>query len=549
MDIKKTLIIIGLVVTGWMLITAWEQDYGQDRATTVAENIAPTTAHSPTNPVTRDEGYLAPSRPQENGSDNSKESPETAASPSNLVMLEGKTLRMSVDLKGGNIRSLSLSEYPISLESEDPLPLLADNNHLFYVAQSGLTGTDGLEKKSWLNYQVTRSSGRTLELTHETDQFKVVKSYLLPEEGHTVQVSLSVTNKGTDPVSMSMFGQLVRDNSPDITSTGGFGANAYLGAAFYTEKKPYFKIPFDEFNDGFSQNLKGGWLAYLQHYFLAAWIPPADENNFYSTRVSQSGKFQASFVGEEKSIAPGATATYQAQLYAGPKLQATLAELSPGLDLTVDYGILWFIGKPIASLLALINSLVGNWGWTIVLLTLVIKSILYPFSAASYRSMARMRLVSPKLQALKERYGDDRQKMSQAMMELYKKEKINPLGGCLPILLQMPVFISLYWVLLESVEIRQADWLWIMDLSIRDPLFILPLLMGGTMFLQQMLNPAPPDPMQARVMKMLPVIFTVFFLFFPAGLVLYWLVNNILSIAQQWFITWRLEKEGLGSKG
>ena len=229
-------------------------------------------------------------------------------------------------------------------------------------------------------------------------------------------------------------------------------------------------------------------------------------------------------------------------LYAGPKIQEHLKQLSPGLELTVDYGILWFIAQPIFWLLEHIHNLLGNWGWSIIVLTIIIKLAFFPLSAASYRSMARMRAVSPKLQALKEQFGDDRQKMSQAMMELYKKEKINPLGGCLPILVQMPVFLALYWVLLESVEMRQAPWMfWITDLSIKDPFFLLPIIMGATMFIQQHLNPTPPDPMQAKVMKMMPIIFTFFFLWFPAGLVLYWVVNNVLSIAQQWYITRQIE--------
>lgn len=253
-------------------------------------------------------------------------------------------------------------------------------------------------------------------------------------------------------------------------------------------------------------------------------------------------------MGSLHQIEAGETKTLSSTFYAGPKIQKDLEALAPSLELTIDYGILWFIGKPIFTTMTWIQNYVPNWGWTIVILTLIIKILLYPLSAASYRSMAKMRAVGPEMQRMRERFGDDRQKLSQAMMEFYKKEKINPLGGCLPILLQMPVFISLYWVLLESVEIRQADFLWIQDLSQMDPFYVLPLLMGASMFIQQTLNPTPPDPMQAKIMKFLPVIFTIFFLWFPAGLVLYWLVNNILSIAQQWHITRKIEQASKTAK-
>jgi YidC/Oxa1 family membrane protein insertase len=295
---------------------------------------------------------------------------------------------------------------------------------------------------------------------------------------------------------------------------------------------------------GFKETVQGGWVAWLQHYFVTAWIPGQDDTDVIQTRKDSQGNYIVGFTGPVLSIPAGAYAETNATLYAGPKIQHTLKALSPGLDKTVDYGILWFIAEPIFWLLEHIHGLLGNWGWSIICLTILIKLAFFPLSAASYKSMARMRAVSPKLAALKEQFGDDRQKMSQAMMDLYKKEKINPLGGCLPILVQMPVFLSLYWVLLESVEMRQAPWMfWITDLSIKDPFFLLPIIMGATMFIQMQLNPTPPDPMQAKVMKLMPIIFTFFFLWFPAGLVLYWVVNNCLSIAQQWYITRKIEAQ------
>lgn len=352
-----------------------------------------------------------------------------------------------------------------------------------------------------------------------------------------------IDNQSQQPWTGYLFGQLKRDKSGDPSSSTATGTATYLGAALWTKDEPYRKVSMSNMDDkNLRETVQGGWIAWLQHYFVTAWIPQAGDTNQVQTRKDSQGNYIIGFTGPAVTVPAGAQGETGATLYAGPKSQDKLEELSPGLRLTVDYGILWFIAQPIFWLLQNIHALLGNWGWSIIVLTIVIKLAFFPLSAASYRSMARMRAVSPKMQALKEQFGDDRQKMSQAMMELYKKEKINPLGGCLPILVQMPVFLALYWVLLESVEMRQAPWMfWITDLSIKDPYFILPIIMGVTMFIQQQLNPTPPDPMQARVMKLLPIIFTFFFLWFPAGLVLYWVVNNILSIAQQWYITRQIE--------
>jgi YidC/Oxa1 family membrane protein insertase len=319
--------------------------------------------------------------------------------------------------------------------------------------------------------------------------------------------------------------------------------STYLGAAVGTPAEPYRKVSMSDMDKNRLQEaVQGGWVGWLQHYFVTAWVPNKDEQHQITTRKDAQGNYIVGFTGPQFSVPAGGKGETSLTLYAGPKIQEHLKTLSHGLELTVDYGFLWFIAQPIFWLLQHIHSILGNWGWSIIVLTIIIKMLFFPLSAASYRSMARMRAVGPRLQALKEQHGDDRQKMSQAMMELYRKEKINPLGGCLPIVVQMPVFLALYWVLLESVEMRQSPWMfWITDLSAKDPFFILPIIMGGTMLVQQMLNPAPPDPMQAKVMKMMPIIFTFFFLWFPAGLVLYWIVNNCLSILQQWYITRKIE--------
>ena len=318
---------------------------------------------------------------------------------------------------------------------------------------------------------------------------------------------------------------------------------AYLGAALTTSEERYQKVSFDDLEEGkFKSVEEGGWAAILQHYFVSAWIPAQDQQHTYNGRYVK-GNYIFGFYDNSVSVAPGETATMGAQLYTGPKIQERLEEIAPNLNLVIDYGILWWVAQPLFWLLDNIHDFVGNWGVAIILLTVLIKLVFFKLSAMSYRSMANMRKVAPKMAEIKERYGDNREKLGQEMMKLYKTEKINPLSGCLPILVQMPVFIALYWVLMESVELRQAPFfLWIEDLSIKDPLFILPLLMGASMFIQFKLNPTPPDPMQARVMQLMPVIFTVFFLWFPAGLVLYWVVNNVLSIAQQYVITKQIEK-------
>src|SRR5690606_2928255 len=360
---------------------------------------------------------------------------------------------------------------------------------------------------------------------------------------YQVDVRYLIDNQSEQAWSGNLFAQLKRDSSGDPSSTTATGTATYLGAALWTADDPYKRISMKDIDkQSFKETVQGGWVAWLQHYFVTAWVPAKDSSNLVQTRKDSQRNYIVGFTGPAMQVAAGSQAETGAVLYAGPKLQEHLGQLSPGLELTVDYGFLWFLAQPIFWLLEVIHGALGNWGWSIIVLTIIIKLIFFPLSAASYRSMARMRAVSPKLQALKEQFGDDRQKMSQAMMELYKKEKINPLGGCLPILVQMPVFLALYWVLLESVEMRPAPWLgWITDLSIKDPYFLLPIIMGATMFIQMRLNPTPPDPMQAKVMKLMPIIFTFFFLWFPAGLVLYWVVNNVLSIAQQWYITRQIE--------
>ena len=321
------------------------------------------------------------------------------------------------------------------------------------------------------------------------------------------------------------------------------GMQPFLGIATRTNEERFIKTKFADMADKkFTADVTGGWISIVQHYFISAWIPEPTGNYQYSTTSTEDFNF-IRFKGQKLALQPGDSGSVSAGLYVGPKDQYSLEKIAPGLELTVDYGILWWIAQPLFWLLTKIYGVLGNWGFAIIGVTVLVKAAFFQLNAKAYRSMANMRKVQPKLVALRERYADDKQKQSQEMMNLYKKEKINPLGGCLPILVQMPVFISLYWVLMESVELRHAPFvLWIHDLSVMDPYFVLPLIMGASMFFQQKLNPAPPDPMQAKIMQWMPVMFTFFFLFFPAGLVLYWVVNNVLSIAQQYVITKRIEQ-------
>lgn len=361
---------------------------------------------------------------------------------------------------------------------------------------------------------------------------------------YLIDVDYKIANQGNHEWVGYMNTQLIR-SSPKEDKSSVFHVGSYTGAS-YSEpgKHRYQKVSFSDMNKGnLDVDSKGGWVAMQQHYFLSAWIPNANSTNKFYTR-SVNNDYTIGAVSQPITLQPNQEKTIGSKLYVGPEITSVLKSIAPSLDLTVDYGILWFLSSLLFSLMKVINNVVGNWGWSIVLVTVLIKLAFYRLSAASYKSMAGMRKLQPKLQALRERYGDDKAKISQATMELYKQEKVNPLGGCLPIVIQIPVFIALYWVLLESVELRQAPFiLWIKDLSDADPYHVLPLIMGATMLIQQKLNPAPPDPMQAKVMMFLPVLFTGLFWGFPAGLVLYWIVNNTLSILQQWYITRKFSDE------
>lgn len=549
MDIQRSILIVALAVVTYMMVLQWNQDYGQAALPTQTAAASSTVPGLPEISAATGGSDV----PTANATGN-----EASVAPSvisdALIRVKTDVLDLAIDPRGGDVVQLKLPKFPRRQDHpEVPFQLFDNGGERLYLAQSGLTGSNGPDARA-SGRPLYSSEKATYALSDGQDQLVVdlnfseagvnyIKRFTLKRGQYDLNVSYLIDNQSNQAWSGNLFGQLKRDDSGDPSSSTATGTATYLGAAMWTQEKPYKKVSKGDMDDkNLRETVQGGWIAWLQHYFVTAWVPSKDSNNVVQTRKDSQGNYIIGFTGPVLNIPAGASAQTDATLYAGPKSQGNLEVLSPGLDLTVDYGILWFLAKPIFWLLGHIHDLLGNWGWSIIALTIVIKLAFFPLSAASYKSMARMRAVAPKLAALKEQHGDDRQKMSQSMMELYKKEKINPLGGCLPILVQMPVFLALYWVLLESVEMRQAPWLlWITDLSIKDPFFILPIIMGATMFIQQQLNPTPPDPMQAKVMKMMPIIFTFFFLWFPAGLVLYWVVNNCLSIAQQWYITRKIE--------
>lgn len=553
MDFPRTLLIGAIAVVGVLTLQQWNQDYpATPQATAVVETVS------------SNQGSDVPTISTDSNSDVPVMDSAEPQPSAQLITVATNTMNVTIDPAGGDIISLSLPQFPQTLAAEGetsaPFQLLTNAAQCsgemtcVFTAQSALLKADGPKAENSRDlYFVSQSSFTmkdgdellTIDLTRNDNGVEITKSFTFFADRYDLRVNYTVKNNTQSVWKDQFYAQLKRDNTEDPSQLNSKAPmNTYLGAAVRSQDEPYTKLPFDEIADEpFKQEVTGGYAAMLQHYFVAAWIPEQSVAHHFFTRASRGYNF-VGFMDNAIEVQPGQTVTTGATLYAGPKNQERLQQLAEGLELTVDYGMLWFIAQPLFAVLKWIHSIVGNWGWSIILLTVLVKAIFYPLNATSFRSMAKMRKLSPKLQAMKEQYGDDRQKMSQAMMELYRKEKVNPMGGCLPILVQMPVFIALYWTLLESVELRQAPWLgWIHDLSVMDPYFILPLIMGASMFIQHMLNPTPPDPMQAKVMKMMPIIFTFFFLFFPSGLVLYWVTNNVLSILQQYFITKKIERE------
>jgi YidC/Oxa1 family membrane protein insertase len=542
MENIRLVLVILLSFIALLLWEEWQRDYATPTPPTTAAAADASPADVPA-PVA-----AKPDLPQAGGA---PVPTATVAQPasSEPVIVETDLFHAEINLIGAVLQRLELKHYPLSLDKDATLfTLLANDEQRVMLAQSGLKAANGSPD----HYAQYSAGAQRYELVDGQDQLDVELSWRSPEGvevrrrfsfkrgSYEIAQAFEIRNSSAAEWKAHPYDQLQRLQPQTKRS---MTTPTFTGAAFSSPEKKYEKFDFDDLADEpVSRDATGGWTALVEHYFLAAIIPADDvSQHYYSTAVGE-GRYVVGYYGPEVVVPAGEARTISSRLYAGPKIQDVLPSVAPGLELTVDYGVLWFIAIGLFWLLEKIHGLFGNWGVAIILLTLLIKLMFFPLSAAGYRSMARMRKVQPRLVALKERFGDDRAKMNQAMMDLYKQEKINPLGGCLPILVQIPVFIALYWVLLESVELRQAPFmLWINDLSIKDPYFVLPVLMTASMWAQTKMNPAPLDPIQAKVMQIMPLAFGVFFAFFPAGLVLYWLVNNVLSIAQQWYVTKQIE--------
>jgi len=558
MDIQRLILLAAFMLVSMSLWQSWQ----------IQVNPPPMPSVVTTQPVNSDVADISPKSDDIPSAPLQTQMERSASTPPQLVdvsivktgqrvHVKTDVFELEIDTIGADIRRVALLNYPVDVnEDTSPVILMNDKTGLFFVSQTGLLTKiadsyapdhNVLYIAEKFDYELASNSELKVPLTwtSEDGKFSVTKTYVFKPGSYAINVEHTITNNSGTIWQGHLYRQLQRTNLVDPSKSQFI--HTYTGAMVSKDIDGFSKISFDDMmENNFSQANKGGWISMIQHYFMGAWIPPENELENYYSRVTDKNTTDPHYIigtiSSDKSIADKTTYTFSDQLFIGPKLPEQLNELAIGLDSTVDYGFLSVIAHPIHWLLDKIQRVIGNWGWSIIILTLIIKLLFFKLSATSYRSMAHMRKVAPRLKAIQEQHKDNSQEKNKAMMELYKKEKINPLGGCLPIVVQIPVFIALYWVLLESVELRQADFMfWLNNLSAPDPYFVLPLVMGITMFIQQKLNPAPMDPVQAKVMMMLPFIFTVFFAFFPSGLVLYWVTNNILSIAQQWYITRQIE--------
>jgi len=543
MDSLRLFAAMIFAVSVFLLFDAWVKERNPPVEPQGTAQHAVTATPSPTLPP----GATAPVNPAVPPA--KADAPGTPTLP--VITVRTDVLNAEIDPVGGVVRRLEITQHKDKVDKNRNFVLFEQSADHTYMAQSGLIG-DNLPNHTTAyraassNYQLADDRDEvTVTLSApEINGIAVTKRITFRRGSYLINESFQIVNGGSDELKPFAYFQFLRDGKPAAGDSKM--VPTYTGTAVYTEQSKFHKVNFGDIDKGkadYPKHVNDGWIAFVQHYFVAAWLPPGATPREFFTRALGSGLYAAGVIVPAGSIAPRASGQVDMRLYAGPQEQEKLATLAPGLQLAVDYGWLTVIAAPLFWVLSAIQKWVNNWGVAIIILTIIIKLIFYPLSAASYKSMAKMRVLGPKMQKLKEQFGDDRQRMQQAMVEMYKTEKINPLGGCLPILVQIPVFIALYWVLLASVELRNAPFmLWITDLSAQDPYYILPVLMGITMIIQTSLNPTPPDPVQAKVMKIMPVVFSVFFFFFPAGLVLYWLVNNILSIAQQWQITRAIER-------
>ncbi|MGF7452818.1 membrane protein insertase YidC [Pasteurella bettyae] len=540
MDSRRSLLVIALLFISFLVYEQWQMDYHAPKsvATEQVQNQSVTTNAEMPASTSSVQGTV------DNGTHGQ------------IISVKNDVVSLKIDTLGGDVVESSLSNYAAELHSQERFVLLQNKPDAVYVAQSGLIGKDGIDTTvSRAAYQVEGSDFALAEgqdelrvpLTLEKNGVTYRKIFVVKRGSYDIEVNYEIQNQSGSAIEVQPYGQLKHTL---VESSSNMAMPTYTGGAYSSADTNYKKYSFDAMKDkNLSIDTKAGWVAVLQHYFVSAWIPNQDMDNQLYTSTGNGLGF-IGYRGPVINVPVGATETIKSALWTGPKLQNEMGQVANHLDLTVDYGWAWFIAKPLFGLLNLIQSVVSNWGLAIIGVTLVVKGILYPLTKAQYTSMAKMRMLQPKMQEMRERFGDDRQRMSQEMMKLYKEEKVNPLGGCLPLIIQMPIFIALYWTFMEAVELRHAPFFgWIQDLSAQDPYYILPILMGASMFLLQKMSPTPvADPMQQKIMNFMPLIFMVFFLWFPAGLVLYWLVSNIITIVQQQLIYRGLEKKGLHSR-
>jgi YidC/Oxa1 family membrane protein insertase len=544
MDSQRLILFFVFTFSVFLLFDAWQKDQHPVTASTTVTAGTQPASQAPPAPGEKLVAIRTPPPP------------ESAPTPAKgeIIKVETDYLRAEISTVGGDLRRLELRLHRDAEDKNKTFVLFDSRPDHVYIAQTGLIG-EGLPN----HRTVYKAQARDYSLAAGADMIeirleapeaaglKVTKIYRFHRASYVIDVGYEIKNDGLTLTQPFAYFQLVRDSKPPVGDSSMLPT--YTGAAIYTEQDKFQKVAFKDIDNNktpYPKNSNDGWVAMLQHYFFSAWLPKSGTPREFYTRHLEGGLYSAGVIVPVGTMGAGKSATLTVPLYAGPEEHQKLAKIAPGLDLTIDFGWLTVIAVPLFWVLSWIHQWVDNWGVAIILLTVLIKLLFYPLSQASYRSMAKMRVLAPKMQKLKDQYGSDRQRLQQAMMELYKTEKINPLGGCLPIVVQIPVFISLYWTILASVELRHAPFFgWIQDLSAQDPWFVLPILMGVSMIIQTRLNPEPPDPVQAKVMKIMPVAFSIFFFFFPAGLVLYWLVNNVLSIIQQWHINHVLERASL----
>ena len=544
MESQRTFLFIGLMLVSFLLFQEWNNDYNTPKADPSATTQT-LKANSPESddyvPASSDSGLPA----------------STTLAKRSVIDITTDVFKVKIDTKGGDIVETDLIDYKETKGSDVPYMLLGEFDGKQYFSQSGLIGLNGPDasangrptyQSEQTSYTLTGDELRVPLQFTDSNGVSFTKTYVFKKGQYDVGLEYKVNNTTSAPVQVQLYTQIKRT----VQEKGSMVDQNYLGAAYGTDEEPYEKYSFSDMADkNLNINTQGGYVAFIQHYFVSAWVPMQDQANTLYSLITKSNAAIIGVKDEAVNVQAGSEQTLTATYYMGPKESDKLEAIHTDLDLTVDYGWLWFISQPLFVLLKWLHSILGNWGVAIIAITIIVKTLMYPLTKAQYTSMAKMRALQPKMKALKEKYGDDRQKFGQATMEMYRKEKVNPMGGCFPILLQMPIFLALFYVFLESTELRHAEFiLWLTDLSTKDPYYVLPILFGASMFVTQKLQPMTvTDPMQQKMMTFMPVIFSVFFLWFPSGLVLYWLVSNLISIVQMLIIYRGMEKQGIKVRG